>query len=60
MSMKDNYIVFESFLGKNYSDSCKYIYEYINDNMPGRYKCIWVVNDKKTGIPGNPAKVKYL
>lgn len=60
MSMKDNYIVFESFLGKNYSDSCKYIYEYIIDNMPGRYKCIWVVNDKKTGIPGNPVKVKYL
>lgn len=60
MGMKDNYIVFESFLGKNYSDSCKYIYEYINDNMPGKYKCIWVVNDRRTDIPGNPVKVKYL
>ncbi len=60
MSMKDNWIVFESFLGKNYSDSCKYIYEYLMENKGSAYRYIWVINDKSTPIPGNVKKVKYL
>lgn len=60
MSMKDNWIVFESFLGKNYSDSCKYIYEYLYKKYGGDFKYIWVVNNKQTDIPGSATKVKYL
>src|SRR5690625_1292298 len=54
--MKENLIFFESFLGKSYSDSPKYIYEYIlNNNID--YKCVWSVREKKE-IPGNPIQVK--
>ncbi|CAM3955019.1 CDP-glycerol glycerophosphotransferase family protein [Mesobacillus thioparans] len=55
--MRDNYIVFESFLGKNYSDSPRNIYEYIIENSLD-YKCIWVFNDKNRKIPGNAKVVK--
>ncbi|MEH7746002.1 CDP-glycerol:glycerophosphate glycerophosphotransferase [Neobacillus drentensis] len=55
--MKDNYIIFESFLGKNYSDSPRNIYEYIIENNLD-YKCIWVFNDKHRQIPGNAKIVK--
>lgn len=55
--MKDNYIIFESFLGKNYSDSPRNIYEYIVENNLD-YQCIWVFNDKNRKIPGNAKIVK--
>ncbi|MGG1396571.1 CDP-glycerol:glycerophosphate glycerophosphotransferase [Bacillus salipaludis] len=55
--MKDNYIIFESFLGKNYSDSPRNIYEYIIENNLD-YQCIWVFNDKNRKIPGNAKVVK--
>lgn len=57
LPMKENYIVFESFLGKNYSDSPRNIYEYIIENNLD-YKCIWVFNDKQRKIPGNAKIVK--
>ncbi len=41
---KDNkIIIFESFLGKQYSDNPRAIYEYINDNYP-EYKLYWSLN----------------
>ncbi|MEH7075102.1 bifunctional glycosyltransferase/CDP-glycerol:glycerophosphate glycerophosphotransferase [Neobacillus drentensis] len=55
--MKENYIIFESFLGKNYSDSPRNIYEYIIENKMD-YQCIWVFNDKNRKIPGNAKIVK--
>lgn len=58
MKMKDNWVLFESFFGKSYSDSPKYIYEYLNQAYPSEYKCIWVINDKKTKIPYGAIKVK--
>ncbi len=58
LDMKDNWVVCESFLAKNYSDSPKYIYEYIQKNYPGRYKFIWIINDKKSKIPYKHTKVK--
>lgn len=60
LSMRRDWIVFESFLGKNYSDSCKYIYQYLQKEYGGKYRYIWVINDKNTDIPGNVTKVKYL
>lgn len=60
LPMRRDWIVFESFLGKSYSDSCKYIYQYLHKEYGGRYKYIWVVNDKETDIPGNATKVRRL
>ena len=57
-SMKKNWILFESFFGKNYSDSPKYVYEYLAKNYPGDYKFIWVIDKKNTKIPYKHAKVK--
>lgn len=58
MEMKDNWVLCESFFGKSYSDSPKYIYEYICKNYPDKYKFIWVINDTKTKIPYGAIKVK--
>ncbi|PTY80820.1 teichoic acid biosynthesis protein F [Heyndrickxia sporothermodurans] len=55
--MKENRIVFESFLGKNYSDSPKYIYEYmVKENMD--YEYIWIFNEPGKKIPGNAKQIK--
>lgn len=56
--MMDNWVICESFFGKSYSDSPKYIYEYLSKTYPGKYKFIWVVNNKKTDIPYPHKKVK--
>lgn len=55
--IKDNWIIFESFLGKNYSDSPKYIYQHLAKNNSGKYKFIWIIN-KKTRIPYKHATVQ--
>lgn len=53
-----NTIVFESFGGKNYSDSPKYIYEYMQKNYP-QLNYIWVFsNPNQNIIMGNAMKVK--
>ena len=43
--------MFETFMGKSYADSPKYIYEYLAKNYPGKYKFIWVLNDPKEKLP---------
>ena len=48
--INDKVILFESFMAKNYSDSPKYIYEYIAQNYP-EYTCVWAIN--------NGSKVPY-
>ncbi|WP_088052314.1 bifunctional glycosyltransferase/CDP-glycerol:glycerophosphate glycerophosphotransferase [Virgibacillus dakarensis] len=56
LPIKQEWVFFESFLGKSYSDNSKYIYEYmINNNM--KFKYIWSLNEKKD-IPGTPIQVK--
>lgn len=55
--VKQNYVMFESFLGRSYSDSPKYVYEYLQKNYPGQYKCIWVLRDKNKDIPYDHVKV---
>ncbi len=54
--MKKDFVFFESFLGKAYSDNPKYIYEYMLHNKM-RYKYVWSVLEKKD-IPGDPIQVK--
>lgn len=56
LPMRKKLIFFESFLGKNYSDSPKYIYEQLlKENL--NYKFVWSFN-QETEIPGNATKVK--
>ena len=56
MKPKDKLVVFESFQGKSYSDSPKYIYEYMLKNK-SNYNYVWVMNNSNK-IPGNPKTVK--
>ncbi|WP_310605135.1 bifunctional glycosyltransferase family 2 protein/CDP-glycerol:glycerophosphate glycerophosphotransferase [Anaerosporobacter sp.] len=56
--MIENLVLCESFFGKSYSDSPKYIYEYLAKTYPGKYKFIWVIGNKKTEIPYPHKKVK--
>lgn len=43
----ENTVLVESFFGKSYSDSPKYIFEYLNQKYPGKYKYVWILNSKK-------------
>ena len=36
--IEENWVMFETFMGKSYADSPKYIYEYLAKNYPGKYK----------------------
>jgi len=56
--IEENWIMFETFMGKSYADSPKYIYEYLAKNYPGQYQFIWVLNDKNAKIPFNGIIVK--
>ncbi len=56
--LKQNYVLCESFFGKSYSNNPKYVYEYIARNYPGKYKFIWVIQDKKTNIPYPHKKIR--
>ena len=49
--LEENTVMFETFMGKSYADSPKYIYEYLAKNYPGKYKFIWVLNDPKEKLP---------
>ena len=54
--LKENTVMFESFFGRNYSDSPKYIFEYLCQAYPGKYNCVWVKAGKKDHNLPFPAK----
>ncbi|MBM7543085.1 CDP-glycerol glycerophosphotransferase family protein [Amphibacillus cookii] len=56
-AIDEKLVLFESFLGKNYSDSPKYIYEYMLKHNYD-YKYVWVFNEVGKAIPGNAKQVK--
>lgn len=56
--IEENWVMFETFMGKSYADSPKYIYEYLAKNYPGKYKFIWVLNDTKTKLPYDGIVIK--
>ncbi len=60
MKIQDKTILFESFLGRNYSDNPKAIYEYMYQNYPD-YKYVFALDNPKAAvdeIPGNAILVK--
>lgn len=58
MKIKDNRICLISFRGDFYTDSPKYIYQYLLEEYGDKFEYIWIINDKNTNIPGKPKKVK--
>lgn len=60
LPIKNNTILFESFFGNSYSDSPKYIYQYMLEKFGDQYQYIWVLNRKNTKVPGNPKQVKQF
>ncbi|TQS75936.1 bifunctional glycosyltransferase family 2 protein/CDP-glycerol:glycerophosphate glycerophosphotransferase [Ornithinibacillus gellani] len=56
LSIKENVIFLESFLGKNYSCSPKYMYAYMQEHYPN-YRYVWSFTEKRN-IPGNAKQVK--
>lgn len=55
---KKNLIVFESFLGKQYSDNPRAIYEYLVENHPN-FQLYWSV-DKRNINPFKEKNIKYV
>ncbi len=58
MSLKKNWVVFESFMGRNYSGQPKYIYQYMQEHCGDKYRYIWIVDKRGIKIGGNCKKVK--
>ena len=56
MKLKEDWIVFESFMGRNCSGQPKYIYKYLQENYGNKYKYIWIVDRKGVKIPGKGYK----
>lgn len=56
--LQNNLIVFESFRGEQYYNSPKYIYQYLHKNHSDGFEFIWILNNKKTKIPGSPKTAK--
>ncbi|MCA1026832.1 bifunctional glycosyltransferase family 2 protein/CDP-glycerol:glycerophosphate glycerophosphotransferase [Cytobacillus kochii] len=56
LPLKKKTVVFESFLGKNYSDSPKNLYEYMLLNNKD-FNFVWIFNERKR-IPGNAKQIK--
>ncbi|CAJ1229355.1 bifunctional glycosyltransferase family 2 protein/CDP-glycerol:glycerophosphate glycerophosphotransferase [Lactiplantibacillus xiangfangensis] len=51
LPIKPKTIFYESFLGRNYSDSPKAIYEYLQRTYPGKFHHVWIMNK---GVEPNP------
>lgn len=47
LPIKENTVLYESFLGRNYSDSPKAIFNYLLENEPKKWNHVWILNDKK-------------
>ncbi|MCR5725876.1 MAG: bifunctional glycosyltransferase family 2 protein/CDP-glycerol:glycerophosphate glycerophosphotransferase [Lachnospiraceae bacterium] len=70
MSVKKDIVLFESFLGRSYGDSPRYIYEYMvglrdegklgnGSIIPQDAKFIWMIDNKAAKIPGKHKQVKF-
>lgn len=64
MSVKKDLYLFESFLGKTYGDSSRYIYEYMRkrDDETGNKKhtYVWIIDNKAAKIPGKHKQAKPM
>lgn len=58
MKLKENWVFVESFYGKYYNDSPKYLYEHLLETRGDKYRYIWCLNQKSKMMKGNPTVVK--
>jgi CDP-glycerol glycerophosphotransferase len=68
--VRKDIVLFESFLGRSYGDSPRYIYEYLvklqsegrlskETNIPDNATFIWMIDNKAAKIPGKHKQVKF-
>ena len=50
MPIRHDWVFIESFFGKSYSDSPKYLYEYLQKTRGDKYRYIWVLNKKSPAL----------
>ncbi len=60
MPLRKDWVLIESFFGKSYSDSPKYLYEYMQKTRGDKYRYIWVLNQKSENLAksGKHTRVK--
>lgn len=60
MPLRRDWVFIESFFGKSYSDSPKYLYEYLQKTRGDKYRYIWVLNKKSKDLAksGKHTRVK--
>lgn len=60
MPLRRDWVFIESFFGKSYSDSPKYLYEYLQKTRGDKYRYIWVLNQKSPALAksGKHTRVK--
>lgn len=60
LPIKPRTILYESFLGRNFSDSPKAIYNYLEKNYPGRFHHVWVMNPGVSETPAGRPNTKVV
>lgn len=61
LPVRENVILFESNVGRNYTGNPKAIYEeMIHLGLDKQYRCVYILEDVNTQIPGNVRKVRRL
>ncbi|GAB5053867.1 bifunctional glycosyltransferase family 2 protein/CDP-glycerol:glycerophosphate glycerophosphotransferase [Pediococcus parvulus] len=60
LPIKQNVVIYESFLGRNISDSPKYIYQFLKNNYPGKFKHVWIINPEFTDLPKQRANTIFV
>lgn len=60
LPVKPRTILYESFLGRNFSDSPKAIYNYLQENYPGRFNHVWIMNPDVTETPAGQPNTKVV
>ncbi len=58
MPLREDWVFVESFFGKSYSDSPKYLYEYLYDRYGDKYRYIWCLNKRAKEMKGHPSICK--
>jgi len=56
--IQKNVVLFETFNAKNYSDSPKYIYEYLAKHYGDQFEFVWALNNNQIKLPYKGKKVK--
>ena len=55
MRIREDWVFVESFFGKSYSDSPKYLYEYLYDKYGDQYRFIWCLNRRTREVKRRPS-----